>query len=70
MSARIHLVVTIFLGMMVTVAMAYSTVAAIPNCEVEDGSTQAVCYWDGASHGNGKGQSYYAFDYGERIVYV
>lgn len=29
-----------------------------PPCEFEDGSGQAVCYWDAAVAGNGRGESY------------
>ena len=38
----------------------------IPSCEFEDGSGQAVCYWDAATFGNGLGESYLMVG-GERL---
>ena len=31
---------------------------SITPCQFEDGSGQAVCYWDAATSGNGRGESY------------
>lgn len=38
----------------------------IPPCEFEDGSGQAVCYWNAAVSGNGRGESYLMVG-GERL---
>jgi hypothetical protein len=40
---------------------------AIPACELEDGSTQEVCRWDGGA--NGKGRSYTVYNYGADVIY-
>lgn len=39
---------------------------SIPPCMFEDGSGQAVCYWDAAVAGNGRGESYLMVG-GERL---
>lgn len=38
----------------------------IPPCEFEDGAGQSVCYWDAATFGNGRGDSYVLIG-GERL---
>lgn len=35
-------------------------------CQFEDGAGQAVCYWDAATFGNGRGESYLMVG-GERL---
>lgn len=52
----------------VVVALVGATVAPdfIPPCEFEDGSGQAVCYWNAAVSGNGRGESYLMVG-GERL---
>lgn len=39
---------------------------SIPPCQFEDGSGQAVCYWNAAVSGNGRGESYLMVG-GERL---
>lgn len=39
---------------------------SIPPCVFEDGSGQSVCYWDAATFGNGRGESYLMVG-GERL---
>lgn len=39
---------------------------SIPPCEFEDGAGQSVCYWDAATSGNGRGESYLMVG-GERL---
>lgn len=34
-----------------------ATTPALPACEYEDGSGQALCYWDAQTSGNGEGTS-------------
>lgn len=52
----------------VVAALVAATVSpdSIPPCEFEDGSGQAVCYWDAATSGNGRGESYLMVG-GERL---
>ena len=52
----------------VVAALVASTVFSdsIPPCEFEDGSGQAVCYWNAAVAGNGRGESYLMVG-GERL---
>lgn len=45
-------------------AMAFPQI--IPPCEFEDGAGQSVCYWDAATFGNGRGESYLMVG-GERL---
>lgn len=42
------------------------TPVSIPPCQFEDGSGQAVCYWNAAVSGNGRGESYLMVG-GERL---
>lgn len=50
--------------MLSTICVVAALVAAtafpvsIPPCQFEDGSGQAVCYWNAAVSGNGRGESY------------
>lgn len=70
--------VAVIIGMMVVIFGAALTQASASKgphhdtalCEVEDGSTQKVCFWDAERQGNGKGKSFYSFNYGEDVVYV
>lgn len=52
----------------VVAALVAATVSpdSIPPCEFEDGSGQAVCYWNAAVSGNGRGESYLMVG-GERL---
>lgn len=52
----------------VVAALVAATVSpdSIPPCEFEDGAGQAVCYWDAAVAGNGRGESYLMVG-GERL---
>lgn len=38
----------------------------VPPCQFEDGAGQAMCYWDAATSGNGRGESYVLIG-GERL---
>lgn len=52
----------------VVAALVAATVSpdSIPPCEFEDGAGQSVCYWDAATSGNGRGESYLMVG-GERL---
>lgn len=59
-------------AMLSTICVVAALVAAtafpvsIPPCQFEDGSGQAVCYWNAAVSGNGRGESYLMVG-GERL---
>lgn len=36
----------------------------LPPCDIEDGSSQAACYWDASSAGNGVGVDVVNLNYG------
>ena len=50
----------VFSSICVVAALVAATAfpVSIPPCQFEDGSGQAVCYWDAAVAGNGRGESY------------
>lgn len=37
----------------------------VPACELEDGSTQIICIWDGSTRGNAEGSIVLNLNYGE-----
>jgi hypothetical protein len=53
------------IALLIIVGLNLDTQQDIPACELEDGSTQQVCFWDGSKHGNGQGKSYILRDYGQ-----
>lgn len=58
----------VFSAICVVAALVAATVfpVSIPPCQFEDGSGQAVCYWNAAVSGNGRGESYLMVG-GERL---
>ena len=58
----------VFSSICVVAALVAATAfpVSIPPCQFEDGSGQAVCYWDAAVSGNGRGESYLMVG-GERL---
>jgi hypothetical protein len=53
------MIATVLLG------VALSAPASLPACEYEDGSSQAICVWDGRHQGNGEGSSVLIINGGE-----
>ena len=58
----------VFSSICVVAALVAATAfpVSIPPCQFEDGSGQAVCYWNAAVSGNGRGESYLMVG-GERL---
>lgn len=60
-------IMSIIAAAALAVAGVISSTAAIPPCDYEDGAGQSVCYWDAASWGNRRGESYVLVD-GEPVA--
>lgn len=58
----------VFSAICAVAALVAATVSpqVVPPCQFEDGSGQAVCYWNAAVSGNGRGESYLMVG-GERL---